>query len=281
MGSQFKIEIMKTIKLFKETNEIQRVIALRTSRNKRHRYREFIIEGKDALDQAYVKGWKIKSLFFNAEAVLTPWAKRHLENEFYDVAYAVPTSLMQKMSEKEETPELIAIGEMQLKDFSTYYPKGKEVVLVLDEPKSAGNVGMMIRSAVAFGVSALVISGHAADEYDPKSIRASVGTFFSLPIYRVEGISRFLEKLEALKTQGGVQVIATGDRGDTSLELVSFTADLLFLVLGNETTGISVGYRQSADQFVQIPLEGEFTSLNIGAAGSILLYEIFRQRRSL
>jgi TrmH family RNA methyltransferase len=212
---------------------------------------------------------------------LTAWAKKHLAEERYDVAYAVPASLMEKMSDKEESPELIAVGEMQLRDFLTYELKGKGVVVVLDEPKSAGNVGMVIRSAVAFGASCLVLSGHAADEYDPKCIRASVGTFFSLPIYRVDGIGKFLEKIAQLKQDREVKVIASGNRGDAPIQEVSFTSDLLFLVLGNETHGVSVGYRQNADQFVQIPLEGKFTSLNVGAAASIFLYEIFRQRQAM
>lgn len=267
---------MKRIELSKETNEIQRVLALRHSRNKRHRYQEFLLEGPLAIDEALKKGWKIRSFFYAKGRPLSRWAQNHLAQGPYEIAYAIPQALMEKISDKTEPAELIAIAAMQPLSYKDLdFPKGA-VILVLDEPKSAGNVGTIIRSAVAFGVHALILSGHSADEYDPKCIRSSVGTFFSLPIYRVEGVQKFQDLLNVLKMKRSVRIIATGDRGSDPLEKADFQSDVLFLVLGNETTGISAGYRQLADQFVKIPLKGPFTSLNIGAAASIFLYEIFR-----
>lgn len=269
---------MKVVKLSKETNEIQRVITLRESRNNRHRYREFILEGRIAIDQAYAKGWKIKSLFYQGGQPLSNWTKNHLTQKQYEIAYEVTGRLMEKIGDKSEPTEMLAIAQMQITPFSSYQPVLSEVILVLDAPKSAGNLGMIIRSAVAFGAHAIVISGHAADEYDPKCIRASVGTFFSIPIYRVDGSNKFREKLEELKKTKMVRVIASGEDGAIPLEAAQFMGNLLFLILGNETKGVSVAYRQMADQFVKISLPGEFTSLNIAAAGSIFLYEIFRSR---
>ncbi len=269
--------MMKIIKLSKETNEIQRVITLRNSRNNRYRYQEFILEGRIAIDQAYKKGWKIKALFYNRENPLSDWAKDHLERKLYDVAYAITTALMAKIADKAEPSEIIAIAEMQIRSFCSYYPLSKEPIIVLDEPKSAGNVGMMIRSAVCFGAQAIVLSGHAADEYDPKCIRASVGTFFSIPIYRVEGVGKFLTKIEEIQSENDVKIIASGDKGAISLNEIQFNNHLFFLILGNETRGISTGYKHIAHHFVRIPLTKEFTSLNIAVAGSIFLYEIHRQ----
>ncbi|MDF2577400.1 MAG: hypothetical protein K0S74_884 [Chlamydiales bacterium] len=270
---------MQATKLSKETNEIQRVVTLRNSRNKRHQYREFIIEGNIAIDEAYKKGWKIKSLFYNREIQLSQWTKTHLANKKYDIAYAVTQELMHKICDKSDCPELIAIGESQIKNFADYHPsKISQVMLVLDEPKSAGNMGMLIRSAMAFGADGLVISGHGADEYDPKCIRSSVGTFFSLPIYRTEGVTSFVKKLEQIKSHKSVKIIASGDKGNVNIQNMNLSEEVIFLVLGNETSGISHGYKQIADAFVKIPLQGEFTSLNIAAAGSIFLYEIFRPK---
>jgi len=270
---------MKTINLSKETNEIQRIITLRESRNSRHRYEEFILEGRIAIDEAKERGWKIKAFFYNKDSLLSNWAKNHLTHTPYEVAYELTGALMNKIADKTESTELIAIAEMRALPFSSYQPSSRsEVVIVLDSPKSAGNVGMMIRSAVAFGAHAIVISGHAADEYDPKCVRASVGTFFSIPIYRVTSAQQLLEKIEPFKKEKKVQVIASGDEGAILMQEADFQADLLFLILGNETKGVSFNYKQIATQFVQIPLVGKFTSLNVAAAGSIFLYEIFRRR---
>lgn len=269
---------MKIVKLYKETNEIQRVVTLRNSRNSRHQYQEFVLEGRIAIEEAYKKGWKIKALFYDKDRPLSQWAQQHLDHKNYDVAYEITSFLMDKITDRTDPSELIAIAQTQVLPFSSYKPVSSGVVVVLDCPKSSGNLGMMIRSAVCFGAQAIVLSGHAADEYDPKCIRASVGTFFSIPIYRVEGISKFSEKLCEIQSHQKVTVVASGDKGSSSLENMHFNQDLLFLILGNETKGVSAGYKEIAQEFVHIPLSSNFTSLNIAAAGSIFLYEIFRQK---
>lgn len=270
---------MNIISLNKETNELQRVLTLQTNRNKRHRYREFVIEGRLAIEEAEKKGWKVRSIFYSKERSLPIWAENYMAEGKYDTAYALTNQLMNKISDKTESAEIVAIIEQPSRSFTSYLPKHRDVVVVLDEPKSPGNLGMMIRSSVAFGVSTILISGHGADEFDPQCIRASRGTFFSASIYRVAGIKDFIRQFEAWKKTYNMQIVATGNQGSTPLEKAQLDADVLFLVLGNETNGLSAGYQQLANQFVQIPLEGEFTSLNVAAAGSIFLYEIFRQRK--
>jgi len=271
---------MKLVILTKETNEIQRILALKGNRQKRYQYKEFVIEGHAAIDQAYLNGWEIKSLFYNKDIELSPWAKNHFNNQRYEKAYAISAQLMDKISDKIDGSELIAIVKMKINHFHLYLPKAKDVLIVLDEPNNPGNLGMIIRSATAFGAAGIIISGHAADEYDPKCIRASVGTFFNLPIYRIEGISAFSKVIEPLKPKFNFRFVSSGDKGNVSIKKACFTSDILFLILGNETSGVSKGYKNISDEFVQIPFHGKFTSLNIGAAASIFLYEIFSQRES-
>jgi TrmH family RNA methyltransferase len=269
---------MKYIALDKETNVIQRVLALRNSRNKRFHHQEFIIEGIVSITQALEKCWPIKSVFFNNECKLSEWAKTVLKNTQSCVTYATSKNMMTKISEREDCPELLIIGQMKLRNFREYMPSHPELVVVLDQPKSVGNLGMIIRSAAAFGVNAIVISGHAADEYDPQCVRSSVGSFFNIPIYRVEGINKFNDKITHLKKHHALEIIATGNKGDIALSDTMFNKNLLFIVFGNETHGISEGFRKIADKFIHIPLTGNLTSLNIGAAASIFLYEIVKQR---
>lgn len=270
---------MNIISLNKETNELQRVFTLQTNRNKRHRYQEFVVEGRLAIEEAWKRGWKIRSIFYSKERSLPIWAETYLAQGEYDTAYALTNQLMNKISDKTESAEMVAIIEQPLRSFASYQPKLHDVIVVLDEPKSPGNLGMMIRSSVAFGASTIIISGRGADEFEPQCIRASRGTFFSASIYRVSGIKDFTHQFEAWKKTYNTRLIATGNQGSVPLEKAQLDADVLFLVLGNETNGVSMGYQELADQFVHIPLEGEFSSLNIAAAGSIFLYEVFHRRK--
>ncbi|MEM7016115.1 MAG: TrmH family RNA methyltransferase [Pseudomonadota bacterium] len=205
------------MRINKETNEIQRVVALRNSRNKRHRYREFIVEGTTALEQAVEQGWSLCSLFYLDRHKLSDWAKGYLQESSCLDRYEVSDDIMDKIADREDRPEIIGVAQLNKHDFQTMEIGHPQVIMVLDEPKSPGNVGMLIRSAAAFGVSATVISGHAADEYDPKCIRSSAGTFFSMPVYHVDGFKKFSEKVDSLKQSNTIQVITTGDRGDVSI----------------------------------------------------------------
>lgn len=269
---------MKHTLLTKETNEIQRIVALRHSRNKRFHNQEFIIEGILNINQAIKYNWPIKSIFYNHYTKLSEWAKTIISNKSVPSVYAVSENIMHKISEREDCPEIVMIGQTQSNHFNNYSPSGEEVVIVLDQPKSAGNLGMIIRSAAAFGVNAIIISGHAADEYDPQCIRSSAGNFFSISIFTVEGIEKFCNKIEQLKLSQNLEIIASGNKGSVSLHENKFSKDLLFIIFGNETHGVSEGYRKIADKFMHIPLSGDLTSLNVGAAASIFLYEIFHQR---
>ena len=269
---------MKTVKITKETNIIQRVLSLRTSRNKRYKNREFIVEGLNSLEQADKHKWLIKSLFHVERYKLSSWALDYIQNKKHVQTYEVSPSLMMKISDKDNASELLTIAQARFHSFADYQPrKPKEVIVVMDEPKSAGNLGMMIRTATAFGVSGVVVSGHGADEFDPKCVRSSVGTFFSMPIYHTNGICAFQQKIDDLRKNLSVNIIAAGSSEELPLPEIKLTAQATFIALGNERKGLSLGFRDIADQLVQIPLSGNFTSLNVAVAGSIVLYELFRQ----
>lgn len=264
------------IYLSKETNEIQRVISLRQSRNKRFRHQEFIIEGTSAIEQAFAQNWEIKSVFYHAEAKLSDWAQDYINKPQVDNVYAVSSMLMEKITDRTDTPEMIVIGKARTADFSSYKAKANDVIIVLDQPNSPGNLGMIIRSAVAFGAAAIIISGHAADEYDPKCIRSSVGTFFSIPIYRVGGASEFLATLETKNSRKNMCIISSGNNGVDEMEAIDFHTRPLCVILGNETYGVSKMYKECSDYFVKIPTLAGFSSLNIGVAASIFLYETYK-----
>ena len=271
--------IAKAMKITKETNEIQRVVALRNSRNKRHRTRQFIVEGTTSLDQAKKYNWSFESLFYNGDRKLSNWATDYLNCCECKNTYNVTSEIMGILADRDESPEIVGVAATRKRTIKDLKLERNQLFVVLDEPNSPGNMGTLIRSAKAFGVDGVIVSGHAADEYDPKCIRSSVGTFFSMSVWHVDGIGKFKEWIESWRASYQVQVLGTGNRGNVLLSDVSMNFDIGFLVLGNETTGISEGFRNFADQFVRLPLEGEFTSLNVGVAGSIFLYEFSKNMR--
>jgi 23S rRNA (uridine2479-2'-O)-methyltransferase len=150
--------------------------------------------------------------------------------------------------------------------------------VVFDRPASPGNLGTLIRSADAFGASGVIVTGHAADVYDPRSVRASTGSLFSLPVVRVPSHRPVLDWAGALRAGGlGVSVVGTDEHGAVDVADVDFTRPTL-LVVGNETAGLSAAWRDACDQLARIPMLGMASSLNAAMAASIALYESARQR---
>jgi TrmH family RNA methyltransferase len=176
-------------------------------------------------------------------------------------------------------PELLAVVGLAEDDPSRIKLTETSVVVVFDRPTSPGNIGTVIRSADAFGASGVIVTGHAADVYDPKSVRASTGSLFAVPTVRMPSHHQVLDWLAGAKIAGTyVQLVGTDEHGDVDVAEVDLTSATAVLV-GNETVGLSSAWRDAADRMVQIPITGAASSLNASTAASIVLYEVARQRK--
>ena len=125
----------------------------------------------------------------------------------------------------------------------------------------------------------VIVTGHAVDLYDTRTIRASVGSVFAIPVVRLPSHNELAVWLEMLRSLFGVQVVGTSAKATRDI----LDADLsrpTVLAIGNETIGLSRSYRGLCDEMYRIPMYGSATSLNVASAASILLYEADRQRRT-
>ena len=146
---------------------------------------------------------------------------------------------------------------------------------MLDRPTSPGNLGTAIRSCDAFAVDGVVITGHAVDLYDPKVVRATVGSFFAVPVVRLPSQHELLPWLDRLRQKApDLRIVGTSSSAETSVRDYACEGSRLF-VFGNETLGLSAAYRELCDDVVRIPMAGTATSLNVSSALSIVLYQAF------
>jgi 23S rRNA (uridine2479-2'-O)-methyltransferase len=154
-------------------------------------------------------------------------------------------------------------------------------VVLFDRPASPGNLGSLIRSCDALGVDGVLVTGHATDVYDPECVRASTGSLFCVPVVRIHQQDVLTNWLAAFRQRWPrVQQVGADEQGPCRLDAHDFQPPTL-LLLGNETWGLSAAYRAQCDVLVHIPMQGAASSLNVASAGSILLYEIARQRNRL
>jgi 23S rRNA (uridine2479-2'-O)-methyltransferase len=252
--------------------------SLLANRTKRHRAGEFIVQGVRPISQAVRQGWIIRALLQDGRRSLSSWAAE-LWTTLPAAKFVVDPGLMAELGEKSEgTPELLAVAAMRPDDFARIPVRDDLFVTVFDRPASPGNVGTLIRSVDAFGGSGLIITGHAADPYDPRCVRASTGSLFSVPVLRAASHREILAWLRELRAGGlPVALLGTDEDGQADLRAIDLRGPTL-LVIGNETTGLTAGWRDECDALVRIPMAGTASSLNAATAGSILLFEAMRQR---
>jgi tRNA G18 (ribose-2'-O)-methylase SpoU len=239
--------------------------ALLTNRTKRQRAGEFLVQGVRPITLAREHGWEIRALL-HAGGARSAWAQELLGA--YDGVELAP-ELLAELGGK-DAQELIAVVGLRPDRLDRIRPDPASLVVVFDRPATPGNIGTLVRSADAFGAHGVVVTGHAADPYDPRAVRASTGSLFAVPVVRVPSHREVLDGVRG-------QLVATDEDGDVELAAHDLTGPTVVLV-GNETSGLSAAWREAADVTVRIPIGGAASSLNAAAAGTVVLYETARQR---
>lgn len=267
----------KILTITKENATFQVLNALKTNREKRN-HEGFLFEGVRNINNAITYNWDIKAFFYSSEKGLSDWAKDILENSKAETHYDLSLELLNKLSNKEEASELLALAEIPQDDLNKIREKENPLIVIFDRPSSPGNLGTIIRSCDALGVDGLIITGHAVDVYDPETISATTGSLFSLPIVRAQSQKELDAWIESLKLKyPTLQVVGTDENGSETIYEHDFKTPTILLA-GNEKWGLSAGYKEIADVMVNIPMQGSASSLNVAVATSIILSEINRCR---
>ncbi|MCS6266996.1 MAG: RNA methyltransferase [Vampirovibrio sp.] len=246
-----------------------------------------LIEGINALLEALKAGIEIEAILYNPDRfggldiVLD-----HLPDSQNPQLFETTDAALDRLADTASAPPIVAIFNFPqaslVAEESALFPSPqtpKSLLLVLDGLQDPGNVGTLIRSAVAFGCEGVVLGFPAVDVYSPKLIRSSTGFVFRLPIFMVPAEVQTADALKMLKTTSGWDVwLATGHRLAENVAystIKSITAPVA-LVLGSEGEGIRLADEALAGyNLVHIPMEASVESLNVGLSGGILLSHFY------
>ena len=186
----------------------------------------------------------------------------------------IPDSEFERISDTKTPQGVLAEVQCFQYDPAALLKTENGLFVFLEEVRDPGNLGTIMRSAEAAGVTAVLIGAGSADIYNPKTVRATMGAIFRLPFVPDVEIR---EMTGILKECGG-QVYAAALQGSVPYDAPDYRGASAF-VIGNEAAGLKEETITACDAAVRIPMLGKTESLNAGVAAAVLLFEAARQRR--
>ena len=239
-------------------------------RDARNEQRQFVCEGPRVIAAAFDQDATFVEVFVGVDA--TPAAKAVADRavEYFIPVRHLAEGVAEKLSATTNAQGVFAVAAMERPGLDAL--TDASLVLVAPRIGDPGNAGTLIRSAAAAGAEVIVLGPGSVDAYNPKTVRASAGACFAVRI--VEGVPA-VEALEALGNAGVHRVGAVASGGDLP-EAVDLTGPTA-IVLGHEVHGLARDLPLDAQ--ITIPMQGA-ESLNVGMAGTLLLFEAARQRRA-
>jgi TrmH family RNA methyltransferase len=229
------------------------------------------IEGERLVAEGVASELKLHACFTAAEPSAS---QQELLERLTCPVFHLSESVLESLSDTTSTQGIMVIAERPWPTLDRMFEGKAPLILGLDRIQDPGNLGTLVRTAEAAGVSGLFAFAGSADAFSPKTLRSSMGSAFRLPILPdVSGLGT----LETCRSRGLKTVVATGEA-----ELSHYDYDWrqpTLLILGNEGRGASAEIMSACDHRVRIPLHAPVESLNVAAAGAAILFEAVRQRR--
>lgn len=227
----------------------------------------FVVEGVRLVEEAVNAGWKFQfALYSDGLSERGAHLLDRLKANGIEVD-EVSGDLLQKLSDTETPQGILAVLELTQLPITNY----PDFILIPDRVRDPGNLGTLLRSAAATGVQAVLLPPETTDAFAPKVLRAGMGAHFRLPIREMGW-----EQIEQIVKSANLQVYIADMDGISCWE--TGLSKPLALIIGGEAEGASDEARRLANGKISIPMSGGVESLNAGVAGSVLMFEVVRQR---
>jgi TrmH family RNA methyltransferase len=240
-------------------------------RAQRRQENAFLVEGNRAVLDVLESGATIEELFVVEELAEAAAAvqSRAAGIPVHVVGWAIAKAITDSV-----TPQgIVAVAASPLRPLAAIEARAG-LVVVIAGVSDPGNVGTLVRSAAAAGSDGVILTEGTSDALNPKTARASAAALFSVPLVADVTLSEAVAHLRA----SGFMIAGTDARSATTIYDSDLTRPVA-LVLGNESWGLSPEDAALVDHAMSIPMPGAVESLNVAVAGSIVIFEVLRQRR--
>lgn len=252
--------------------QIKRIVQLQKKAKTRWEQRVFVVEGPKMVLEAPLD-W-LESVYVSESFLQSSPYKQQI-SEMKCGYEVVSDSVMRSVSDTKTPQGILALVKMPAYGWEDIVPAQKPPhILILESIQDPGNLGTMLRTGEGAGISGILMNNTTADLYNPKTIRATMGSIYRVPCYVSGDLGESVLRLKA----AGVSVYAAHLKGTTAYDEPDYTKGSAFLV-GNEGNGLTDELAALTDAYIRIPMEGQVESLNAAIAATLLMYEVNRQRR--
>jgi len=247
-------------------------------KKERNELNMFLIEGKNLLEEALKRSIEIKYVFYDDPETLKNLSP---QLKFSTESFMIEKDLLGKIATTENPPPVVAIAQKpSMTELTTQeqIPQTSDIYLFCENVQDPGNLGSIIRTALAAGVKSIYLSETCVDIYNPKLIRSSMGAIFCGNINYIN-LDELVNKLKTRSQEQNknLEIIGTSSHAVTSykdIQLNPFKNALV--IVGNEAHGMSKHAEDQCSQLVSIPLANQIESLNVLSATSIILFSLNR-----
>lgn len=252
-----------------QNQQVKEVVKLRESKRRREDGR-FLIDGRREIERAIQSGIRLDKVFYMpercSESLLT--ALRQSGGELIDVSAPV----MEKAAFGNRDEGAVAVAFRPQREFEDLKLSENPLVAVAEGVEKPGNIGALLRSVDGAGFDALILADCKTDVFNPNSVRASLGTIFSVPVVETSSEKAF----DWLKKKN-FRIFAA--RCDSSIPYTTadFTSPCAIAV-GAEADGLTSVWSGPEVQAIHLPMNGIADSLNVSVAAAVCYYEAIRQR---
>ncbi|BCJ88092.1 TrmH family RNA methyltransferase [Effusibacillus dendaii] len=236
----------------------------------------FIIEGIRLVEDALESNAPIEVVLLAEDLIVSGKADKiiNLSDSLQIEQIKVSQAVIENVADTKTPQGVVAVArQYQHQPAGLIESRKQSLFLAIDSIQDPGNLGTMIRSADAVGAGGVFVGKGSVDLYNPKVVRATMGSLFHLPVMEVN-----LDELFPLLKRHDVTIIGTSVDHHEDIYSVDLTGSIA-IVIGSEAHGISEEIRRHIDRWMSLPMPGKAESLNAAIASSVVLYEALRQRR--
>lgn len=252
--------------------KVKQVIQWQNKAKERRSAGIFLAEGFKMFEEAPRES--MRQIYLTEEALERLRRKPETERKLEEAGYeTVSREVFARMSDTRTPQGVLCVVSRPGYSLERLLRTEVPLLVVLEDLQDPGNLGTIIRTGEAAGITGVIMSAGTVDLFNPKTIRATMGSVFRVPFLYVEDLPKTVEQLR----QAGIRVYAAHLGGKIYYDNVSFLEPTAFLV-GNEGNGLTEETASRADQYLKIPMEGSIESLNAAVAASLFMYEAHRQR---